>query len=151
MPAGQPAATAPPPDPRAGVFHLLGRGQTLVGGEGNAVGEGTLALTPPAVEHVIRNDGSGLLVYLSATAPPSAARFPSGRGSRAAPHQHLTRIYQPREVLSERRPISIEATSRDQAAGQRPRRGWPQRGARITDQPPSVKNPYSQLVREKWR
>jgi oxalate decarboxylase/phosphoglucose isomerase-like protein (cupin superfamily) len=36
----------------------------LVGGEERAVDEGTLVFIPPSAEHVIRNDGSGLLVYL---------------------------------------------------------------------------------------
>jgi mannose-6-phosphate isomerase-like protein (cupin superfamily) len=52
---------------------VRGRGQMLVGGEERAVGEGTLVFIPPGAEHAVRNDGSGLLVYLSATAPPFAA------------------------------------------------------------------------------
>lgn len=52
---------------------VRGRGQILVGGEEHAVGQGTLVFIPPGAEHAIRNDDPGMLVYLSATAPPFAA------------------------------------------------------------------------------
>jgi len=43
------------------------------------VREGTLVVGPPGTEHAIRNTGSGLLVYVSATAPPIAASI-TGHG-----------------------------------------------------------------------
>lgn len=52
---------------------VRGHGQMLVGGEERAVDEGTLVFIPPGDEHAIRNTGSELLVYVSATAPPFAA------------------------------------------------------------------------------
>jgi mannose-6-phosphate isomerase-like protein (cupin superfamily) len=42
----------------------------LVGSEWAEVGEGTLVFVPPGTEHAIRNDGTELLSYVSATAPP---------------------------------------------------------------------------------
>jgi mannose-6-phosphate isomerase-like protein (cupin superfamily) len=43
------------------------------------VGEGTLVVIPPGTEHAIKNDGPGVLVYLSATAPPFAAAIADQR------------------------------------------------------------------------
>ena len=57
---------------------VRGQGQMLVAGEERAVGEGTLVFIPPGAEHAIKNDSSGLLTYLSATAPPFPAAI-SGR------------------------------------------------------------------------
>jgi mannose-6-phosphate isomerase-like protein (cupin superfamily) len=52
---------------------VRGRGQMLLGEEDLEVGEGTMVFVPPGTEHAIRNTGSGLLVYVSATSPPFAA------------------------------------------------------------------------------
>ena len=49
---------------------VRGEGQMLVGGEERAVGEGALVFIPPGAEHAIRNTGSEMLAYVSATAPP---------------------------------------------------------------------------------
>jgi mannose-6-phosphate isomerase-like protein (cupin superfamily) len=49
---------------------VRGQGQMLLGGEEHGVGEGTMVFIPPGAEHAIRNTGSGVLVYVSATAPP---------------------------------------------------------------------------------
>jgi mannose-6-phosphate isomerase-like protein (cupin superfamily) len=51
---------------------VRGQGQRLLGDEERPVREGTLVVGPPGTEHAIRNTGSGLLVYVSATAPPFA-------------------------------------------------------------------------------
>jgi mannose-6-phosphate isomerase-like protein (cupin superfamily) len=47
-----------------------GRGTMTVGGEREAVDAGTLVFVPPGTDHAIRNDGPGLLSYVSATSPP---------------------------------------------------------------------------------
>jgi mannose-6-phosphate isomerase-like protein (cupin superfamily) len=52
---------------------VRGRGLMLLGDEDHEVGEGTMVFVPPGTEHAIRNTGSGLLVYVSATSPPFAA------------------------------------------------------------------------------
>ena len=52
---------------------VRGRGQMLLGEEDLEVGEGTMVFVPPGTEHAIRNTGSGLLVYVSATSPPFTA------------------------------------------------------------------------------
>lgn len=52
---------------------VRGEGLMLLGDEERLVGEGTMVFVPPGTEHAIRNTGSGLLVYVSATAPPFAA------------------------------------------------------------------------------
>jgi len=52
---------------------VRGRGQMLLGDEERSVSEGTLMFVPASTEHAIRNTSSGLLVYVSATAPPLAA------------------------------------------------------------------------------
>jgi mannose-6-phosphate isomerase-like protein (cupin superfamily) len=50
-----------------------GHGQMLVGDEERAVDEGTMVFIPPGATHAIRNTGSELLVYVSATSPPFTA------------------------------------------------------------------------------
>jgi mannose-6-phosphate isomerase-like protein (cupin superfamily) len=54
---------------------VRGHGQMLVGDEGRAVGEGTMVFMPPGTPHAIRNTGSELLVYVSATSPPFTAKI----------------------------------------------------------------------------
>jgi mannose-6-phosphate isomerase-like protein (cupin superfamily) len=49
---------------------VRGQGTMLVGTERQAVEAGTLVFVPPDTDHAIRNDGSELLSYVSATAPP---------------------------------------------------------------------------------
>ena len=49
---------------------VRGRGTMLVGSERAEVAKGTLVFVPPGKEHAIRNDGTELLSYVSATAPP---------------------------------------------------------------------------------
>ena len=49
---------------------VSGRGTMLVGSDWGEVGEGTLVFVPPGKDHAIRNDGTELLSYVSATAPP---------------------------------------------------------------------------------
>jgi mannose-6-phosphate isomerase-like protein (cupin superfamily) len=56
-----------------------GQGQMLVGSEERAVDEGTMVFIPPGAEHAIRNTGSELLVYVSATSPPFAAAISGQR------------------------------------------------------------------------
>ncbi len=45
----------------------------LLGNEERSVSEGTLMFVSASTEHAIRNTSSGLLVYVSATAPLLAA------------------------------------------------------------------------------
>jgi mannose-6-phosphate isomerase-like protein (cupin superfamily) len=52
---------------------VRGQGLMLLGDEERSVSEGAMVFVPPGAEHVIRNTSSGLLVYVSATAPPFAA------------------------------------------------------------------------------
>ena len=49
---------------------VRGRGTMLVGTDLEVVTSGTLVFIPPDTEHAIRNIGSELLSYVSATAPP---------------------------------------------------------------------------------
>jgi mannose-6-phosphate isomerase-like protein (cupin superfamily) len=57
-------------DPEQVYVIVRGRGTMLVGSEWAEVGEGTLVFVPPGTDHAIRNDGTELLSYVSATAPP---------------------------------------------------------------------------------
>lgn len=54
---------------------VRGHGQMLTGDEERAVGEGTMVFMPPGTPHAIRNTGSELLVYVSATSPPFTAKI----------------------------------------------------------------------------
>jgi mannose-6-phosphate isomerase-like protein (cupin superfamily) len=49
---------------------VRGQGTMIVGPERGEVREGTLVFVPPDTDHAIRNDGTELLSYVSATAPP---------------------------------------------------------------------------------
>jgi mannose-6-phosphate isomerase-like protein (cupin superfamily) len=72
QPGSQQALHRHPTQEHAYVI-IRGQGQMLVGGEERAVDEGTMVFIPPGAEHAIRNTGSELLAYVSATAPPFAA------------------------------------------------------------------------------
>lgn len=63
----------------------------LLGDEERSVSEGTLVFVPPGTEHAIRNTRSGLLVYVSATAPPFAASIAG-------------QTWEPRDLTSSGRP-----------------------------------------------
>jgi mannose-6-phosphate isomerase-like protein (cupin superfamily) len=65
---------------------VRGQGQMLVGGDERAVGEGTMVFIPPGAEHAIRNTSAGLLVYVSATAPP----FPAAISGQSWEPQRIT-------------------------------------------------------------
>lgn len=54
---------------------VRGHGQMLVGDEERAVDVGTMVFIPPGAPHAIRNTGSELLVYVSATSPPFTAKI----------------------------------------------------------------------------
>jgi mannose-6-phosphate isomerase-like protein (cupin superfamily) len=58
---------------------VRGQGVMLVGDEERTVSQGTMVFVPPGTEHAIRNTGSELLVYVSATAPPFAASIAGQR------------------------------------------------------------------------
>ena len=49
---------------------LRGHGTMLVGAEEGEVAQGMLVFVPPDTDHAIRNDGTELLSYVSATSPP---------------------------------------------------------------------------------
>jgi mannose-6-phosphate isomerase-like protein (cupin superfamily) len=49
---------------------VRGQGTMIVGSERGEVGEGSLVFVPPDTDHAIRNDGTELLSYVSATSPP---------------------------------------------------------------------------------
>ena len=49
---------------------VRGRGTMLVGSEQGEVAAGMLVFVPPGTDHAIRNDGTELLSYVSATSPP---------------------------------------------------------------------------------
>jgi mannose-6-phosphate isomerase-like protein (cupin superfamily) len=49
---------------------VRGRGTMLVGAERRELETGTLVFVPPDTDHAIRNTGTELLSYVSATAPP---------------------------------------------------------------------------------
>jgi mannose-6-phosphate isomerase-like protein (cupin superfamily) len=51
---------------------VRGHGRMQVVGDVEEVGEGDLIFIPPATQHSIRNDGSEMLVYVSAASPPIA-------------------------------------------------------------------------------
>jgi mannose-6-phosphate isomerase-like protein (cupin superfamily) len=69
QPASQQARHTHPTQEQVYVI-VRGHGQMLVGDEASEVSAGTLVFVPPATQHAIRNTGSELLVYVSATAPP---------------------------------------------------------------------------------
>ena len=58
---------------------VRGQGQMLLGDEERSVGEGTLVFVPPGTEPASRNASSGLLVCVSAAAPPFAASIAGQR------------------------------------------------------------------------
>ena len=49
---------------------VRGRGRMQVAGDDEEVGEGDLVFIPPATHHGIVNDGTEMLVYVSAASPP---------------------------------------------------------------------------------
>ena len=49
---------------------VRGRGRMQVAGDVQEVGEGDLVFIPPATQHGISNDGTEMLVYVSAASPP---------------------------------------------------------------------------------
>src|SRR5215472_3375613 len=77
QPGSQQALHAHPAQEQAYVI-VRGRGQMLVGGDEREVSEGTLVFVPPGTQHAIRNNGPGVLVYVSATAPPFGAEVSGG-------------------------------------------------------------------------
>ena len=66
------------PESEQAYVIVRGRGQMIVGDEVSAVEAGTLVFIPPGTTHAIRNDGPGMLVYVSATSPPFQAELQDG-------------------------------------------------------------------------
>jgi mannose-6-phosphate isomerase-like protein (cupin superfamily) len=58
------------PDQEQVYVIVRGRGTMLVGPESAEVAQGMLVFVPPGTDHAIRNDGTELLSYVSATSPP---------------------------------------------------------------------------------
>ena len=68
-PGGEQRAHSHPDSEQVYVI-VRGSGRMHVSGDTEQVGEGDLVFIPPAAEHGIVNDGSELLVYISAASPP---------------------------------------------------------------------------------
>ena len=72
-----PPGTRQPAHHHAGLEQVYvivrGRGTMMVGTERREVDTGTLVFVPPGADHAILNEGSELLSYVSATAPPFEA------------------------------------------------------------------------------
>ena len=95
---------------------VRGQGQMLLGDEERTVVEGTMVFVPPGADHAIRNASSGMLVYVSATAPPFAAAI-SGQTWEPRPHKQLSRTASQQDQAPEGQPCPRPTVTHRHRAG----------------------------------